>query len=144
MGDGARIDAVLEQLRARGGRVTSPRRAILEALIAADTHPTAEQITAAVRSSQPDVDRSTVYRFLDDLEKMGVVDHVHLGHGAAVYHFADDAHHHLVCDGCDAVVEVPAAVFASLRKRLRTDYGFDVDARHFAVPGRCAACASDG
>ncbi len=58
---------------------------------------------------------STVYRFLDELERLGVVDHVHLGHGPAVYHLASDAHHHLVCDRCGAVEEVPEALFADLR-----------------------------
>ena len=101
-----RLERVLALLRANGGRVTSPRRAILEALIGHGEHPTAEQLTAAVQARQPDVHESTVYRFLDDLERLGVVDHVHLGHGPAVYHFSDDTHHHLVCQTCGRVVEV--------------------------------------
>jgi Fe2+ or Zn2+ uptake regulation protein len=90
------------------------------------------------------VHESTVYRFLDELERLGVVDLVHLGHGAAVYHFTDDTHHHLVCDQCGAVVEVPARTFETLRKRLQSDFGFEVEPRHFAVPGRCRACATRG
>jgi Fe2+ or Zn2+ uptake regulation protein len=137
-----RLERVLALLRANGGRVTSPRRAILEALIVHGEHPTAEQLTAAVQVRQPDVHESTVYRFLDDLERLGVVDHVHLGHGPAVYHFADDTHHHLVCQTCGRVVEVPDETFAGLRRRLRTDFGFEIDQRHFAVVGRCTECAA--
>ena len=137
-----RLEQVLALLRANGGRVTSPRRAILEALIGHGEHPTAEQLTAAVQARQPDVHESTVYRFLDDLERLGVVDHVHLGHGPAVYHFSDDAHHHLVCQTCGRVVEVPDQTFAALRRRLRTDFGFEIDQRHFAVVGRCTECAA--
>ncbi len=137
-----RLERVLALLRANGGRVTSPRRAILEALIGHGEHPTAEQLTAAVQARQPDVHESTVYRFLDDLERLGVVDHVHLGHGPAVYHFSDDTHHHLVCQTCGRVVEVPDQTFAALRRRLRTDFAFEIDQRHFAVVGRCTECAA--
>ena len=114
----------------------------MQALIDHVEHPTAEQLTERVQRMQPDVNESTVYRFLDDLERMGVVDHVHLGHGPAVYHFVDDAHHHLVCESCDAVIEVPHKMFDGLRKRLRTEFAFELKPRHFAVPGRCEACAS--
>jgi Fe2+ or Zn2+ uptake regulation protein len=136
-----RLETVLELLRANGGRVTSPRRAILRALIDHDGHPTAEQLTSAVQADQPDVNESTVYRFLDELERLGVVDHVHLGHGPAVYHFADDAHLHLVCETCGRVTEVPDKVVATLRRQLHAEFAFDIDPRHFAVLGRCKVCA---
>ncbi|HZN14002.1 MAG TPA: transcriptional repressor [Acidimicrobiales bacterium] len=136
-----RLEAVLDVLRASGGRITSPRRAILQALIDDNGHPTAEQLTAAVQVQQPDVNESTVYRFLDELERLGVVDHVHLGHGPAVYHFADDPHLHLVCEDCGAVIEVPPAVLGALRRQLHADFSFDIDPRHFAVLGRCKVCA---
>jgi Fe2+ or Zn2+ uptake regulation protein len=134
-------EPILGLLRARGGRVTTSRRAILEAFLGMGGHVTAEALTARVQAHQPDVHESTVYRFLDDLERLGVVDHVHLGHGPAVYHLSSDAHHHLVCDACGAVVEVPEAVFAELRTRLELDFGFALQPRHFAVTGRCRACA---
>ena len=136
------LDDVLEHLRAGGKRITSPRRAILEALLKhAGRHPTAEQITADVHDRQPDVDKSTVYRLLDDLEKMGLIDHVHLAHGPAVYHFADDAHHHLVYENCSKVFEVPTGTFDALRRRLLANFDFEMQARHFAIPGRCGPCA---
>lgn len=133
-------DPILARLRARGGRVTSCRRTILETFLGFGGHVTAEALTARVQALQPDVHESTVYRFLDELERLGVVDHVHLGHGAAVYHLASDAHHHLVCDGCGSVTEVPEEVFAELRARLQGDFGFSLRPRHFAVTGNCRAC----
>jgi Fe2+ or Zn2+ uptake regulation protein len=120
--------------------VTSSRRAILEAFLGIGGHVTAETLTARVQVGQPDIHESTVYRFLDELERLGVVDHVHLGHGPAVYHLASDAHHHLVCDRCGTVVEVPHEVFAALRSRLQEDFGFSLQPRHFAATGRCRAC----
>lgn len=133
-------EPILGLLRARGGRVTTCRRAILETFLGVGGHVTAEALTARVQATQPDVHESTVYRFLDELERLGVVDHVHLGHGPAVYHLASDAHHHLVCDRCGAVEEVPDALFAELRTRLRDDFGFTLEPRHFAVTGRCKNC----
>lgn len=133
-------EPILGLLRARGGRVTTCRRAILETFLGIGDHVTAEVLTARVQADQPDVHESTVYRFLDDLERLGVVDHVHLGHGPAVYHLAADAHHHLVCDKCGTVVEVPETVFNELRSRLQTEFGFTLEPRHFAVTGRCRDC----
>ncbi len=134
-------EPILRMLRAQGGRVTTGRRAILEAFLGIGGHVTAEALTARVQATQPDVHESTVYRFLDELERLNVVDHVHLGHGPAVYHLASDAHHHLVCDGCGTVVEVPDELFADLRVRLQSDFGFSLQPRHFAVTGRCGACS---
>ena len=135
-------DGILALLRARGGRVTSGRRSILEALLGSGGHVSAEALTATVQAGRPDIHESTVYRFLVELERLGVVDHVHLGHGAAVYHLASDAHHHLVCDTCGTVVEVPEATFDDLRHHLRDDFGFVVKPRHFAVTGRCRECSA--
>jgi Fe2+ or Zn2+ uptake regulation protein len=135
-------EPILALLRARGGRITTSRRAILEAFLGVGGHVTAEALTARVQVGQPDVHESTVYRFLDELERLGVVDHVHLGHGPAVYHLASDAHHHLVCDGCGTVTEVPDEVFADLRARLEAEFGFALQPRHFAVTGHCRSCAT--
>ncbi len=134
-------EPILALLRARGGRVTTCRRTILETFLGIGGHVTAESLTAQVQATQPDVHESTVYRFLDELERLGVVDHVHLGHGPAVYHLSRDAHHHLVCDRCGTVVEVPEEVFAGLRTQLQADFGFSLAPRHFAVTGRCQSCA---
>lgn len=135
-----RMTEILELLRANGGRITTARRAILRAFLEHDDHITAEQLTAIVQRQHPDVAESTVYRFLDDLEQLDVVDHIHLGHGPAVYHLAEHAHHHLVCEECGTVVEVPTRVFAAMLRSIRNEHGFEVDLRHFAIPGRCRDC----
>ena len=137
-------EPILGLLRAQGGRVTTSRRAILETFLGMGGHVTAEALTTGVQAVQPDVHESTVYRFLDDLERLGVVDHVHLGHGPAVYHLSSDPHHHLVCEGCGTVVEVPEATFTELRTRLQVDFGFALQPRHFAVTGRCRTCSEGG
>lgn len=136
-----RADALLDRVRRNGGRVTPARRALLEALLAAEGHHlTAQDLAATVQRAVPDVHLSTVYRSLESLEEMGIVDHAHLGHGRAVYHLADEPHQHLVCERCEQVVEVPDDVFAELAGTLQRAYGFVIRAHHFAVVGRCAAC----
>jgi Fur family ferric uptake transcriptional regulator len=138
-----RLEAVLTLLRSRGGRVTVPRRAVLAALLASDGHVTAEELTRVVHRRHPDIHESTVYRTLDMLAELDVVDHVHLGHGAAVYHLADDRHQHLLCRACGAVVEVPDDLFAALRRHLERHYGFELSLRHFALGGTCRRCRAD-
>ncbi len=137
-----RIDAMLARVRADGGRATTARRAILQTLIDHhDVHPTVEHITTTVQANHPEVAESTVYRFLDELERLGIVEHVRLGHGPTVYHFAEDTnHHHLVCSTCGRVTEVPQRIFDSLSKRVLRDYAFEIEARHFTLAGRCQTC----
>lgn len=137
MADPADILAVLQ---AAGARVTRPRRAVVAALLAADGHVTADALARAVQQADPDVHLSTVYRTLDALERLGVVGHVHLGHGRAVYHLVDDPHQHLVCEACGTVVEVPTSWFAGLARRAQAEHGFRIRPEHFAVLGRCADC----
>jgi Fe2+ or Zn2+ uptake regulation protein len=140
--DSVRLESILAMFRDRGGRVTTPRRAIITALLEARSHVTADELTATVQSAHPDVHTSTIYRCLASLEELGVVDHVHLGHGRAVYHLSDETHQHLVCESCGTVVEVPDTVFANLAKGVQKQFGFMVQPRHFAVSGRCRSCTA--
>jgi Fe2+ or Zn2+ uptake regulation protein len=139
-----RLEQILGLFRARGGRVTTSRRAIITSLLRSGGHVTADELTAEIQADYPDVHLSTIYRCLEALQELDVIDHVHLGHGRAVYHLADEAHQHLVCEVCSTVVEVPDEVFADLAARLRSDYGFAIRLRHFAVLGHCANCQPAG
>lgn len=134
------VDELLDALRAAGGRVTAPRRAVVSALVDAPGHVTAEELTSLVRAKHPDVAESTVYRILDELERLELVVHVHLGHGPASYHLAQTPHAHLVCTTCNKVVEIPIARFARLTRQLEADHGFVPDYAHFAIVGRCEVC----
>ena len=143
-GTAERIDDTLHLVRAAGGRVTGARRAILTALVDRQgDHPTVEQIMSSVQAVSPDLAESTVYRFLDELERLGVVQAVRLGNGPTAYHFADNTdHHHLVCTECGAQVEVPSRVFDSLRLKLSRQYDFEIDPHHFTLTGRCGNCTA--
>jgi Fur family ferric uptake transcriptional regulator len=134
-------DDILSLLRSRGDRVTASRRAVVEALLAGDHHATADEIAARVAAAHPEVHRATVYRTLDRLGELGVVTHVHMGHGPSTFHLNDRPHHHAVCSSCGAVVEVPLDALDDLAARLRTEHGFELSPQHFALSGRCRSCA---
>lgn len=137
-----RLERILALLRVGGGRVTTARRAVLSVLLVEGRpHASAEEVAAAVHARHPDVHLSTVYRTLDALERLGVVTHVHLGHGRAIYHLTDELHHHAACEACGDVIQLPATIFTGVQANLRDRYGFELDAHHFALVGRCRACA---
>jgi Fe2+ or Zn2+ uptake regulation protein len=138
----ASVEEVLALVRRQGGRVTSSRRLLLRALFDARDHRTAEELAAEVQELAPDVHLSTIYRNLDELERLGVVVHAHLGHGPATYHLATAAHGHFVCEDCGAMIEAPDELFRGLARSARAEFGFTIDPHHFAVLGRCADCAA--
>lgn len=138
--DVATVDDVLALVRARGGRATPSRRVLLEVLFEADDHLSAEELAAAVQSRAPEVHLSTVYRNLEDLQRLGVVAHTHLGHGPASYQLASSAHAHFICEECGRMIEAPDELFRGLARTAKARLGFTIDPRHFAILGRCAAC----
>jgi Fe2+ or Zn2+ uptake regulation protein len=134
------VEAVLALVRDHGGRATHARRLLLEVLFEESGHATAEDLAAAVQAKVPDVHLSTIYRNLDELEKLGVIVHTHLGHGPATYHLANRTHCHLVCEECGTIIDVPEDLFRSLNRTTRERFGFAIDPRHFAVLGLCQHC----
>jgi len=128
------------ELRARGYRVTPQRQLVLEAIATLD-HATPEEIAAAVQQTARGVNISTVYRTLDLLDKVGLVTHTHLRHGAPTYHLASDSDHvHLVCQDCGRVTEVSPDAISALSTALDEGHGFETDMAHLTVFGRCAEC----
>ncbi len=136
------VERMLDRIRASRGRVTHVRKVLVQALVSAEGHETADSLVGIVQASVPSANRSTIYRNLDELEQMGLVVHAHLGHGPASYHLAPAAHTHLVCRSCRTEIEMPREWFAELAERAWSRYHFRVEPFHFAVLGRCESCAS--
>jgi Fur family ferric uptake transcriptional regulator len=135
------IDEALAAVRSAGGRATPAKRTLLEILAANPGHLTAEELTALIQTVSPDIASSTVYRILEELERIGVVEHSHAGKGPATYHLHHEAHGHLICHSCGTMIEAPPVLYVELVKEARERWGFEVDPHHFAVLGTCAACA---
>ncbi len=121
--------------------MTRPRRAVVAAVLGATGHLTADELAARTQAALPDVHRSTVYRTLGALEELGVLYHVHLAHGPAVYHLVEDAHAHVVCESCKAVAEVPSTALETLAAEVGRRSGFVLSPQHFALTGHCPRCA---
>ena len=76
------VDEIIGKLRAQGGRLTDARRATIRVLLDnGRSHLSAEDIVSRVRLGHPDIAESTVYRNLITFEELGIVEHIHLGHG---------------------------------------------------------------
>jgi Fur family transcriptional regulator, ferric uptake regulator len=129
-----------DKLRAGGYRVTPQRQLVLEA-VARLEHATPEEIYAEVRQTARGINVSTVYRTLELLEQLGLVQHTHIHHGAPSYHLAEEAQHvHLICRQCELVTEVDQAAVLPLVAALEEHRGFLTDVGHLTVFGLCAAC----
>src|ERR1700678_2917113 len=138
-----RVEKVLDLLRESGGRATTSRRILLRCLFEEGPHRTAEELAEEVQRVAPDVHLSTIYRNLEELERLGVVVHAHLGHGPATYHLATETHGHLVCEVCGGTLEAPEGFFSELTDAAAREYSFGIDPRPFPWLGRCAACADE-
>jgi Fur family ferric uptake transcriptional regulator len=123
--------------------MTPQRQLVLDAVRELG-HATPEQICAHVQRAAPGVNITTVYRTLDLLERLDLVRHTHLGHGAPSYSEQEHQHVHLVCHHCGTVLEAPTDLMDELTERLLRETGFRLDASHVALSGRCTACRDDG
>ena len=133
---------VAGMLRARGERMTRQRRAVLVALADGDGHVGAERIVEDVARIDPSVHRASVYRALETLSDLGVVQHVHVGHGGTAYHLVHGRpeHPHAQCHACGRVLDLPADLLDGAASRLRSEHGFVLDAGHVALSGTCDRC----
>lgn len=132
----AAFDDALERVRAGGGRVTRARRTLLEDLSVTSGRVTAEELA----DRHPDIDLATVYRSLSHFEEVGVIEHVHLGHGPAAYRWAGTRTIAAVCVGCDTVTDIASDELAALADRLELRYDLRLELGHFALSVRCPDC----
>ena len=130
----------IEAIRAGGGRATPTKRLLLELLATHPGHQSVEELTVLVQKTSPEVASSTVYRILEEFERVGVVEHNHAGKGPATYHLRAGAHGHLVCQQCGDMTEAAPELFEQLVKGAKQSHGFVVDPHHFAVLGTCERC----
>jgi Fur family transcriptional regulator, ferric uptake regulator len=139
----ATMDGAVAALRAGGLRVSAARRLVLEALFAADGPVTVEQLAGGVGGRVPRSDVASMYRNLETLEALGIVHHVHLGHGPGRYVLVRRPEREfLACERCGAVVTTDAAMLDPVREVVRVAFGFEARFTHFPLVGLCARCAA--
>src|SRR3954464_7151151 len=124
---------LLNTLRAHGLRVSAARRSVLDALSCAEQPLTAEEIAGPG-------DVASVCRNLDTLEEIGIVRHVHLGHGPGRYVLRTRSGGWATCDRCgDATLLRPEAL-QRIRAVVRATTGYDAGFGHFPIVGTCLEC----
>jgi Fur family ferric uptake transcriptional regulator len=137
----ARASEIVDRLRRGGGRVTRSRRVVIDALVRGPGHHvTAADLVATIRADDPEFYESTVYRTLDRLLALGIIERVQLGSGSAVFHLPHVPHHHLVCRDCGAVHEIPAGLLDDLAVRLEAENGFRLLPSASTLVGLCRRC----
>ena len=139
---------IADQIRAAfqetSKRATRPRRLIEERLIElADSGAdfTIDDLWQNLRQAEPRLGRATVYRAVEMLFGLGLLDRIEFADGTHHYRVCGGAHHHhLTCTQCHLVVEVdiclPVDQFASVGRQ--TD--FAIEGHSITLFGRCAAC----
>ena len=127
------VEAAINALRGQGLRVSSARRLLLEALYAADRPLSAEELAAGGG------DLASVYRNLETLEQVGLIRHLHLGHGPGLYAPASGREYAL-CEHCGALHAFAPGELDDVRRIVEALCGFEVRFGHFPAVGRCADC----
>jgi Fur family ferric uptake transcriptional regulator len=136
------MDDAAAQLRARGHRVSAPRRLVLTALLAADRPLTAEEIAGGAGGLVAPSDITSVYRNLETLEEVGIVSHVHLGHGPGRYRLAgDEPRDYIVCERCGRVDVADPEAMDAVRAVVAERLGYQARFAHFPIVGVCPGCA---
>ena len=138
------VETAIEALRAKGMRISSARRLVLEALYAADAPISAEQIADGLAGRLPRSDLASVYRNLETLEQVGLVRHSHFGHGPGLYMpTGASEREYLVCNSCNTVTAVEPSEMDDLRALIHERFGYEARFSHFPILGLCADCARE-
>lgn len=135
------MTAAARYVRERGLRLSAARRLVLEALVLAERPISAEAIARGLEDRFPRSDLASVYRNLETLQRIGLVQHVHLGHGPGLYALARGAgEDYLVCESCGGARAVPSAALEGVRALVRERFAFEPRFDHFPIFGLCPAC----
>ena len=127
-------------LRAHGVAVTAQRLAVMDA-VAARPHGTADEIAADVRDRIGSVSKQAVYNALRVLVDRDLIRRIQPAHSPARYEDrVQDNHHHLICRGCGAVVDVDCAVGGAPCLTPSNDAGYVVDEAEVIFWGHCPSC----
>ena len=135
-------------LREKGLKVTTQRLAVLTVLSQKpDSHLTAEEIYDLVRVSNPEIGLATVYRTIQVLLELKIVDRIYLDDGYVRYELGrvyedEDSHHHhhLICIKCGRVMSFQGDLLEDFEKRIEDKTGFQIQDHDVKLYGYCTDC----
>lgn len=138
------IRKILETLAQHRYRLTWQRWAVAAAVVVnQDRLLTAEELYAELKKDYPDIGLATVYRTLDLLVDLGLVDRVQVGEGPTKYSLRNadvEVHQHLVCECCGEETPLDDKHLEPLCKHLSHISGYQISEIHVRVTGICPRC----
>ena len=138
MGDAEPLVLALDRA---GYRLTEPRRAVAQLIADRTGHFTAAELVDAARARRLPIGRATIFRTLEVLSELGVVERLDLPSGEHAYvGCATSHHHHVVCSECGRTAEIPDAGLRSVVREVARRTGFRVDEHRLELFGLCPAC----
>lgn len=130
-------------LRRAGLRVTTPRLAVLAALVAIGPHASVDAVVRAVRDRLGDSSAQTVYNVLRTFIDAGLVRRIEPAGWPGLYELrVGDNHHHIVCRRCGTIADVDCAVGSAPCLTAADDSGYAIDEAEVIYWGRCPACVA--
>ena len=136
-----RVNLFTRLIQENGYRMTASRKAIIDSLLASDGHVSADELVDLVRVRKPGIGRMTVYRTLDLLSDLGLIRPVYQGTAAAHYILMDKGHHHhLVCSGCNRVIEFEQCVLREIEQSVSRHHEFVIQGHLLEIFGLCPDC----
>ncbi len=134
----------LATLQAAGHRHGGARTAVVEALAGHDCAVTALDLDDELRRRRPAVARASVYRALEQLEQLGLVQRVEVCRGTAGYERIDPAghhHHHAICRECGRMVPFEDPTLERAIGEVSDRMSFEVTEHDVVLRGLCDRCS---
>lgn len=136
------LDEATAMLREAGLRVSTSRRVVLEGLLSAEGPVSAEVLARGRGGPKARFDLPSTYRNLELFERLGMVRHVHIGHGPGLYALVGESDPtYLVCESCGRLGRLPGTNVAEIRTGILDATGFQAHFSHFPILGLCDRCA---
>src|SRR5580698_5182454 len=139
---------LLDELLSKGVRLTSQRRAVVSVIQEATSHLDAGSLLELARKLEPSIDRATVYRTIELLKKLRLIDELDLMHLEGEKHYYEvktkSDHVHLACFRCGRIEEFSSPAFERLKAEISEQAGFTIRVTRVEVGGNCRACAAAG
>jgi Fur family ferric uptake transcriptional regulator len=132
-----------KKLRGSGHKATPQRLSILKVIAEMRSQFTPQELYLRLQKLHPDIGLVTVYRTLKLLAENGLVCRMgYSGRSQSYAHRPDEHHHHLVCSGCDKIIDVSSCGLSELEKQLSQDTGFAISDHRLEFVGLCRECQS--
>jgi Fur family ferric uptake transcriptional regulator len=134
---------LVEALDDAGYRLTGRRRQVADLIAAREGHFTAAELLADARVRRLGIGRATVFRALDLLTELKLLERLDLPEGDHAYVTCDPSHHHhLVCSSCGRAREVEDHGLAEAIAEIERHTGYAIDTHRLELYGRCPRCRS--